>query len=139
MEFVISPSPLYASLLPICQDSFESIRGAHFVSGNWIITYPPHPALPALILASAKMFPQRCLKGRRGSYRRKTKELCTTPTRHIQYLSDSPAHSDSPSQGRASPRAPQSIPLPLPPPWQPQFCSLRLCFCSLDRFICAVF
>ena len=73
-------------IINTCQDlevQGQSIRGAHFVSGNWIITYPPHPALPALILASAKMFPQRCLKGRRDSYRRKTKELCTTPPRDV--------------------------------------------------------
>ena len=35
----------------------------------------------------------------------------------------------------------QSIPLPPPPPWQPHVCwpFLRVCFCSVDRFICAIF
>ena len=33
----------------------------------------------------------------------------------------------------------QSIPLPLPPPWQLQVCSPCpwVCFCSVDKFICA--
>ena len=34
----------------------------------------------------------------------------------------------------------QSIPLPPHiPPWQPQICSLWVCFCFVDRFICGIF
>ena len=35
----------------------------------------------------------------------------------------------------------QSIPFTLPAPWQSQVCSpcLWVCFCSVDRFICAIF